>query len=206
MTPFVLLALMAVVILVLAALVLYLVDRFNGLERDTRDMMRKLQESQVRPPSGPYAGLTGKALWDALSGSATGNLDELTLDGIRKRYRLLLTDHISWIFNEGVGDVGKGLDSVPANTRMMRTPKTQVESWLPPESVADIYRCGQGYAFGDPGELPALRQRLDQVCGQLHNQCALEMLQMPSSLLMPPLPEAGAPAVPALAGGAGSPP
>lgn len=191
MTTFVLLALMATVILVMAALVLYLADRFNGLERETRDLLRKLSETPARP-SGPYAGLSGKALWDAITGLASGDLDELVLDGVRKRYRLLLSDHITWVFNQGVADVARGMDSVPANTRTMRTPKTQVESWLPPESVADIYRCGQGYGLGDPAELPALRQRLDQVCGQLHNQCMIEMLQPPSSLLMPALPGADA--------------
>ena len=191
MTTFVLLALMMLVILVLVALVIYLSDRFNILEREAHDLMRKLQDAQVRP-TGPYAGLSGKALWDAVTGLETGKLDELTLDGVRKRYRLLLADHTQWIFNEGVGDVAKGHDAVPSNVRTLRTPKAQVESWLPPEAVAEIYRCGQGYAVGDPSALPVLRQRLDQVCDQLHAQCVLEPGQPASQLLMPPRAEAQA--------------
>ena len=197
MTTFVLLGLMTLVILVLAALVIYLADRFNILEREAHDLMRKLQDAQARP-TGPYAGLSGKALWDAVTGLETGNLDELTLDGVRKRYRLLLADHINWVFNEGVGDVAKAYDAVPTNVRTLRTPKAQVESWLPPEAVAEIYRCGQGYAVGDPDTLPGLAQRLDQVCNQLHVQCSLEPGQPASQLLMPPRAEAqtagGAPA------------
>ncbi len=191
MTTFVLLALMTLVILVLAALVLYLTDRFNMLERETHDLLRKLQDAQAKP-TGPYAGLSGKALWDAVTGLEVGALDELTLDGVRKRYRLLLADHIHWIFHEGVGDVAKGFDKVPGNSRTLRTPKAQVESWLPPEAVAEIYRCGQGYAVGDPEALPTLRERLDQACAQLHSQCALEPGQPASQLLMPPRPEAAA--------------
>ena len=189
MTTFVLLGLMTLVILVLAALVIYLADRFNILEREAHDLMRKLQDAQARP-TGPYAGLSGKALWDAVTGLETGNLDELTLDGVRKRYRLLLADHINWVFNEGVGDVAKAYDAVPTNVRTLRTPKAQVESWLPPEAVAEIDRCGQGYAVGDPDTLPGLAQRLDQVCNQLHVQCSLEPGQPASQLLMPPRPTA----------------
>ncbi len=189
MTTFVLLGLMTLVILVLAALVIYLADRFNILERETRDLIRKLQDAQARP-TGPYAGLTGKALWDAVTGLETGKLDELTLDGVRKRYRLLLSDHIQWVFNQGVSDVAKGYDGVPNNARTLRTPQAQVESWLPPEAVAEIYRCGQGYAVGDPAALPGLAQRLDEVCNQLHVQCSLEPGQPASQLLMPPRPTA----------------
>ena len=185
-----LLLLMAVAIAVLVVLVIYLVDRFNGLERDTKQMLQNLhQQPQGSKFSGPYAGLSGKALWDAVAGDPPEGMDELILDGLRKRYRLLLGEHISFIFSEGVSDQGKGFDAVPSNTRTVRTPRTQVESWLPPEAVEAIYRCGQGYARYDPSELPALRQKLDQVCAQLHMQTALEMLQPPSSLLMPPRPE-----------------
>lgn len=196
MTTFLILALMAGVLMVLVALIIYLVDRFNGLERQTQDLMRRLQESQAKPNLGPYAGLSGKPLWDALTGASEAPLDELVLDGVRKRYRLILADHVQWVFNEGVSDIGKGFDKVPANTRTMRTPKAQVESWLPPEAVADIYGCGQAYGIGDPAELPAVRQRLDQVVAQLHTQCMLEVLQPASSLLMPPLPAESAPAAP----------
>ena len=203
MTTFVLLALMTLGILVLAALVIYLADRFNTLERETHDLIRKLQDVNANP-TGPYAGLSGKALWDAVTGLETGQLDELTLDGVRKRYRLLLSDHIHWVFHEGVGDVAKGSDRVPSNARTLRTPKAQVDSWLPPEAVAEIYRCGQGYALGDPQALPDLRQRLDEVCLQLHTQCMLEPGQPASQLLMPPLPDTAA-AGAATAGGARTP-
>ncbi len=193
-----LLALMAVSIAVLVVLVIYLVDRFNGLERETQQMIRSLQEQQAQAkPSGPYAGLSGKALWDTLAGVAETAMDESTLEGVRKRYRLILGEHIGFVFNEGVSDQRRGLDSVPASTRTVRTPQTQVESWLPPEAVAEIYQCGRGHAAGDPSQLPGLRQRLDQVCAMLHQQVRLDVLQPASSVLMPPLPEEAAPAAPA---------
>lgn len=184
-----LLLLMAVAIAVLVVLVIYLVDRFNGLERDTKQMLQNMQQAAPTKPTGPYGGLSGKALWDAVSGNPPEGFDDLLLDGIRKRYRLLLDEHIGFIFQEGVSDQPRGFDAVPANTRMVRTPRSQVESWLPPEAVEAIYRCGQGQARKDPAELPALRQRLDDVCAQLHIQAGLEVLHSTSNVLMPPLAE-----------------
>lgn len=190
-----LLLLMAVAIAVLVVLVIYLVDRFNGLERDTKQMLQNMQQAAPAKPTGPYGGLSGKALWDAVAGNPPEGFDDLMLDGIRKRYRLLLDEHISHIFNEGVSDQSRGFDAVPASTRMIRTPRSQVESWLPPEAVEAIYRCGQGQARSDPAELPALRQRLDEVCAQLYVQAGLEALHSASSVLMPAAPEP--PAAPA---------
>ncbi len=194
-----LLLLMTVAVAVLVVLVIYLVDRFNGLERETKQMLQNLQQPQQAKAAGPYAGLSGKALWDAVTGEAAEGLDELVIEGVRKRYRLLLGEHISFIFGEGVSDQSKGFDAVPSNTRMVRTPRTQVESWLPPESVEAIYRCGQGYSRNDSAELPALRQRLDQVCAELQTLAGLEVLQPASSLLMPPQPDPAVPAAPAAA-------
>jgi len=189
-----LLLLMAAVIAALVVLVIYLVDRVNGLERATKDMLGNLQGGQPARPSGPYAGLSGKPLWDALTGEADTPLDELTLDGVRKRYRLVLGEHIGFVFKEGASDQSKGFDAVPPPTRQVRTPTAQVESWLPPEAVEAVYRCGQGYTRNDPAELPGLRQRLDQVCADLHVRAGLEVLQPASAALMPPKPAAPAPA------------
>lgn len=185
-----LLLLMAVAIAVLVVLVIYLVDRFNGLERETKLVLQNLQQPQQAKPVGPYAGLSGKALWDAVTGESEESLDELVLEGVRKRYRLLLGEHISFIFGEGVSDQSKGFDAVPSNTRMVRTPRNQVESWLPSGAVEAIYRCGQGYGRNEPEELPALRQQLDQVCAELQTLAGLEVLQPASSLLMPPQAQA----------------
>lgn len=211
-TTFVLLGLLTLVILVLAVLVIYLSDRFNLLERETHDLMRKLQDNQQSKPSGPYAGLSGKALWDAVCGVEVGALDELVLDGVRKRYRLLLEDHVQFIFNSGTADANRGMDSVPSNTRQMRTPKAQVESWLPPEVVSEVYRCGQGYVLAAPEEMPGLRQRLDEVCTQLYTACHLETAQSASGTLMPPRPQdamgdagAGGTAVPQAGGAPAAP-
>lgn len=194
LTTFVLLGLLMLVILVLVVLVIYLSDRFNSLERQTHDLMRRLQDSAQARPSGPYAGLSGKALWDAVSGQDTGTLDELTLDGVRKRYRLLLDDHLQSIFQAGAADAARGMNSTPANTRVVRTPKAQVESWLPPELVAEVYQCGQGYALAATEEMPGLRQRIDQAYGQAYLACSLEPGQPASGLLMPPRPQDGDPA------------
>jgi len=181
-----LLALMGLAIVVLLVLVIYLADRFTGLERETQAMKVALQQAQPpKVPPGPYAGLSGKALWEAMTGEAAQPLDEATLDSVRKRYRLLLAEHISFVFHEGASDQKKGFDAVPQSTRIVRTPNMQVESWLPPEAVEELYRCGQAYGQGDAAELPALRQRLDLASAKLHGLCGLDVLQPASHLLMP---------------------
>lgn len=201
LTTFVLLGLLTLVILVLALLLIYLSDRFNSLERQTHDLMRRLHDTPAKP-SGPYAGLSGKALWDAVCGQETAGLDDLALDGVRKRYRLLLDEHLHSIFQAGAGDAARGMNSPPANTRTVRTPKAQVESWLPPELVTEIYQCGQGYALASPEEMPGLRQRLDEAYGQVWRACSLEPGLPASGLLMPPRPQDLADAGPASGAGA----
>lgn len=191
-----LLGILGIAIVVVAVLLVYLVDRFNALERETQEIIRNMQAGggggghDARPGDlGPYGGLSGQALWDALTGSPPPGMDELSLDGVRKRYRLLLGDHIAHVFQAGVSDAAKGMDGVPSNSRLVRTPLVQVESWLPTEAVAEIYRCGQAYSPTSE-DLPALRQRLDAVCAPLYIRTGLEMLQPMSSLLMPAAPEA----------------
>lgn len=189
LTTFALLGLLTLVILVLVVLVIYLSDRFNLLERETYELKRKLHDTQQSKPGGPYAGLSGKALWDAVTGQETGQLDELVLDGVRKRYRLLLDEHLQSIFQAGASDAANGMNGPPANTRQVRTPKAQVESWLPPELVAEVYQCGQGYVLAGTEEMPGLRDRLDQVFAQVYQACNLETGQPASSLFMPPRPQ-----------------
>ncbi|MFD0668469.1 hypothetical protein ACT80S_12170 [Ramlibacter sp. MAHUQ-53] len=184
-----LMILMALAILVLVVLVIYLADRFNGLERETQALIQSLKDSKAASASGaaasgPYAGLSGKALWEAVTGQASGGLDELTLDGVRKRYRALIGEHISQIFSQGAEDQARNIDSVPASSRIIRTPRAQVESWLPGEAVEAIYRCGQAFARNDPAELPGVRQRLDQACAALQVEAGLEVLQPASQVLM----------------------
>ncbi len=191
-----LLGILGVAIVVVVVLLVYLVDRFNVLERETQELIRNMQAGgggqDSRPGDlGPYGGLSGQALWEALSGSPPPGMDELSLDGVRKRYRLLLGDHIAHIFQAGVSDAAKGMDGVPSNSRMVRTPLVQVESWLPTEAVTEIYRCGQAYS-PTSGDLPALRQRLDAVCAPLYIRTGLEMLQPMSTLLMPAAPDSAA--------------
>lgn len=188
------LAAMVLVIAVLVILIIYLIDRFNRLESDTRQLILNLEKTQAETkPSGPYAGLSGKALWDTLCGLEPTQIDEDTLEAVRKRYRLLLGDHISFVFKVGVTDSQRSIDSPPAESRQIRTPRGQVESWLPPESVAAIYRCGQDYASNkDPQAVPELRLRLNAVSASLYAQCGLDASDLAAASLMPDLPSPGA--------------
>lgn len=196
----ILLGAISVIVGLVVMLIIYLVDRFNTLERDTQALIQNLSKSQSGKEAGPFAGLSGKPLWDAMSGAAPPDIDDFMLEMVRERYRAVLRQHLFHIFKEGTSDGKNGFDAVPANSRLIKTQRGQVESWLPPNAVSEVYKAGQGFGRNDPAELPGVRASLDVVYGQLHEQCGLELLQSGSSLLMSPsVDPAAAPGDPALA-------
>lgn len=206
-----LLALIALGLLVLVVMVIYLMDKVGDLEKKA---LAGQEKAAARDP-GPFGGLSGKKLWDALSGKAPDALDEATLGEVRERYATVLSKHIEALFNEGVSDARMGIAATPKNTRMISTLRHSVESWLPASQVSAIYQCGQDLAQKPAEGLAELGQKLDEACGVLYQMVQLPMLQAPSASLIksegaaavgaaagatPPAPAAAA--APALAGGA----
>ncbi len=174
MTGWLAVAALAVAVVALLVVVLYVVDRVHALERETQDVARSLEEARARRVQ-PWAGLSGEALWQALAGEPPEGTDELALEAVRRRYRLVLADHVGHLLRLGRADAASGEERTPPNTRTVRTPRSQVESWLPPALAAEVYACGLGLARLAPGaDDGALRGRLDAAVAQLHLQCGLE--------------------------------
>lgn len=181
-----LLAMIALAILVILLLVIYLVDRLNVLERETQEAMRGLQKPAA--PPGPYGGLSGKKLWDALSsGSPPEGIDAEQLDAIRERFRAVLIKHMSSVFEEGKADVNRGLSSPPKSTRMIQTLRGQVESWMPGPSINMLYQCGQDAAVSSPEQLAGIRATIDSVAMELHMTVGLDMQESVGQKLIPPV-------------------
>ena len=181
-----LLALIALAILVILLLVIYLVDRLNVLERETQEAVRNLQKPAA--PAGPFAGLSGKKLWDALAGGQPpSGIDADQLDAIRERFRAVLIKHIGSVFEEGKADVNRGLSSPPKSTRMIQTLRGQVESWMPGPSINMLYQCGQEAAVSEPDQLSGIRATIDSVAMELHMSVGLEMAGSVGQQLIPPM-------------------
>lgn len=175
-----LLALIAIGLLALVVVVIYLVDKVGDLEKKTL----AAQEKAAAKDPGPFGGLSGKKLWDALSGRAPGALEEPLLSEVRERYGVVLAKHIEALFNEGASDARMGVSAPPKNTRTISTLRSSVESWLPAAQVNTIYKCGQDLAQTPAEGLAELGQRLDEACATLYQMVQVPMLQPLSGTLL----------------------
>lgn len=181
-----LLGLIALAIMVILLLVIYLVDRLNVLERETQEAVRNLQKPAA--PAGPYAGLSGKKLWDVLAGGPPPDgVAADQVDAMRERFRAVLVKHMASVFEEGKADVNRGLSSPPKSTRMIQTLRGQVESWMPGPSINMLYQCGQDAALSEPEQLAGIRATIDSVATELHMSVGLEMTGSIGQQLIPPV-------------------
>lgn len=121
-------AMVALGLLLMLVLIIYLLDRINNLERETR----RVAQSLAKPvQTDAWAGLSGRRLWDAMTGKPPDNMDAVTLADVRERYDLVLHRHIEALYQEGWRDGARGMSATPANTRLIATARGSVESWLP---------------------------------------------------------------------------
>ena len=79
-------ALMAIGLLLVLILVIYLIDRVNAIEKETRKVMTSIHEKSARVAT-PFMGLSSKKLWDAMTGRATEGLDAEAIAELRNVWR-----------------------------------------------------------------------------------------------------------------------
>jgi len=182
-----LLGLIAIALLVIVLLIVYLTGRVNDLERETLSMASRLQEAAQQSASsqGPFAGMSGQTLWDALSGSPPDNIDPARLEEIRQRYEPVLTKHIQSLFWEGSTDGQMGASATPKNKQRIKAQRGSVESWLPQEACNALYQCGMDSVLKPAAEAEIVRVMLDDVCASLFARVGLELRQPFSEQLMP---------------------
>jgi DNA-binding FrmR family transcriptional regulator len=191
MEPFVL-AFIAIGLLVVLVFVIYLVDRVNAIEKETRQFARSLNDSRELPSVGPFAGLSSKKLWDAMTGRVPEGMDPSVLVEVRERYETVLHKHIESIFQEAVKDGQRGLTGEPKNTKLITTLRGPVESWLPSAQVNTLYKCGVDSTQLPADQLDAVRAALDEVGQTLYSKALLNLTQ-PLSVSLLPRPAAEVP-------------
>jgi hypothetical protein len=184
MEPFVL-AFIAIGLLVVLVFVIYLVDRVNAIERETRQFAQSMQPPKEVQPQGPFAGLSSKKLWDAMTGRVPEGMDPSVVVEVRERYELVLQKHIEAIFQEGVKDGQRGMSGEPKNTKLIATLRGPVESWLPSAQVNTLYKCGLDSAQMPADQLDSVRSALDEAGQNLYAKALLTLAQPLSAILMP---------------------
>lgn len=186
------LGLIAIGLLVILVFIFYLIDRVNMIEKETREFARNMGASQNAPVQGPFAGLSSKALWDAMSGRPPEGLDPALLEDVREKYQIVLQKHLEALFQEGLKDGQRGMAGEPKNTRMIATLRGQVESWLPIAQVNSVYRCGLEYGQVAPDQLASVRMALDEAGQSLYAKVLIDLPRPLSTVLMPDTPAADA--------------
>jgi hypothetical protein len=181
-----LLGIVAIALLVIILLIVYLTSKVNDLERETLSMASRLQAAAQQSTSaqGPFAGLSGQALWDAVCGAPPENIDNTRLNEVRQRYEPVLTKHIQSLFWEGSTDGQMGASGTPENKQRIKAQRGSVESWLPQEACNAIYQCGQDSVTKPAPELELVRIMLDDICASLFTRAGLELRQPFSEQLM----------------------
>ncbi len=171
-------------VLLLVVLSFYLIDKINVIYRkNTGPDIPKTYDD------GLFADLTGKALWDAMSGIPMPGYPADLVDKLRPHYEPVMRQHIEHVFTQGRQDGAKGTQNVPSNVGKFSTPRGSLESWLPMHHVASLYQVG----FDDaqhPEHWLTNQQTLDQVAAMLYARTGLTLEEPYSShLIVRELPE-----------------
>ena len=178
-------AFLAIGLLVVIILIVYLVDRVNSIERETRRVAQTLATPAAAVPQGPFFGLSGKPLWDTLSGRGALDLSPQALAELRENYEVVLQKHIQALFDEGFQDGKRGLSADPKNIRKISTAKGNVESWLPGPLANTLYKCGLDCAQLPAQEWGPVQTALDEAGQQLFARVDIPLLEPLSLSLMP---------------------
>jgi hypothetical protein len=178
-------ALMAMGLLLVLILVIYLIDRVNSIESETRKVVSTLTENAVKMAT-PSMGLSGKKLWDAMTGRYTEGLDPQALDDLRSRYPVILSKHAEALYKDGFKDGVLGSPpGEPKNTKQIVRAKGAVESWIPTAQANALYQCGLSASQTPEAEWGPIRASMDEAGEFLWSKAQLDATSPLSEWLMP---------------------
>lgn len=186
-------AFLAIELICILFLIVYLLDRVNAVEQETRHAMQMVSLPQESAPvADPADQLSGRKLWDAVMGKSSPALEATSLAALRERYDLILHKHLEAIYKQGYLDGQRGLSGSIACVRMVSTARGQVESWLPDAFVRTVYTCAFNAAQKPMEEWGPIRQELDAAANEVYAQARLQVRQPLSGWLMSRAVSAGA--------------
>jgi hypothetical protein len=166
-------------LLLVFVLVLYMVDKVNVIYQGYAkpDIPKTYND-------GLFGELTGKTLWDAMSGIPVPGMDAKTVTNLKPHYEPVLRQHIEQVFMEGYTHGRAGTAGVPTNNRIIPTPRGSLESWLPMHHLASIYQAGVDFAAKNPDDELRIQQSLDQVTAMIYARTGMELSEAYSATLL----------------------
>ena len=173
----------------LLVMVVYTIDRLNSVEKIT-----SVLNSVIAPSSSTgayesqamFEGLSGMALWEAMSGSPVEGWEVEDLEPMRPRYRIVLQKHLEAIFDEGLLDGHQETyKHLPANTMLVSMLRGSVESWIPQNYASGVYQIGLEWSKQDFSEAKRLREKLDLIADEIFSACEIELKNPLSKILLP---------------------
>jgi hypothetical protein len=178
-------ALMAIGLLLVLILVIYLIDRVNSIESETRKVVSTLNESAAKLAT-PSMGLSAKKMWDVMTGRSTEGLDPQAIADLRSRYPIILSKHAEALYKDGFKDGILGSPpNEPKNTKDIVTAKGPVESWIPTAQANALYQCGLSASQTPEAEWGPIRASMDEAGQFLWTKAQLDATSPLSEWLMP---------------------
>ncbi len=177
-------ALIAIGLLVILILVIYLIDRVNAIEKETRKVMTSINEKSAIAAI-PFRGLSSKKLWDAMTGRAAEGMDAEAMADLRSQYPVVLSKHMEALYKEGFKDGQRGLSGEPKNTKQISTSKGMVESWIPSAQANALYQCGLNASQTPESEWGPIRASMDEAGQFLLSKTQQDTSSPLSDWLMP---------------------
>lgn len=178
-------ALMAIGLLLVLILVIYLIDRVNSIESETRKVVSTLNENAAKLAT-PSMGLSAKKLWDVMTGRSTEGLDPQAIADLRSRYPIILSKHAEALYKDGFKDGILGSPpNDPKNTKDIVTAKGTVESWIPTAQANALYQCGLSASQTPESEWGSIRASMDEAGQFLWTKAQLDASSPLSEWLMP---------------------
>lgn len=179
-------ALISIGLLIILVLIIYLIDRVNTMEKETRQVLSSIhQPSPSQNVALPFLGLSSKRLWDAMSGRPEKGMDPLALFDLQGPYQVILSKHIEALYKDGFKDSQFGITEEPKNTREVSSSAGTVESWIPPAQASAIYQCGFQAAQTPEANWGPIRAALDEAGRYLYGKTQLDASSPLSEWLMP---------------------
>ena len=174
----------------LLLVVFYMLDRVNELHKHSG--VTPTGHTPIKPDES-FGGLSGKPLWDAMTGVPMPGWSAGQLEALKPRYEAVLQKHIEMLFEDGQLDGREGYSMPVRCDRLIPTLRGEIGSWIPHEYASVIYRSGHNLATKPEEERAEIRERLEQTGAAVFAATGLQAHSL-ANLLMPipppPTPEA----------------
>lgn len=165
----------------LLLVVFYMLDRVNELHKHSGVSKNghtpfKLDET--------FGGLSGKNLWDAMTGVPMPGWSVGQIEALKLRYEAILQKHIEMLFEDGQLDGREGFRMPVRCDRVIATLRGEIESWMPQDYASAIYRSGHDRSTKPKEKQASIRETINQTGNALFAATGLPPHSL-ANLLMP---------------------